>query len=77
MVARPAPEGEEDSLEQQHMCLDAAYDSEPVRQELEGRSYEPHISPAEEKKRNERKQARASTLAGGPGVGWWSEHILG
>lgn len=58
VVARPAPEGEEDSLEQQHMCLDAAYDSEPVRQELEGRSYEPHISPAEEKKRNERKQAR-------------------
>ena len=58
VVARPAPEGEEDSLEQQHMCLDAAYDSEPVRKELEGRSYEPHISPAEEKKRNERKQAR-------------------
>src|SRR5215213_2697015 len=56
VVARPAPEGEEDSPEQ-HLCLDAAYDSEPVRQELEGRSYEPHISPAEEKKRNERKQA--------------------
>jgi hypothetical protein len=30
---------------------DAAYDSEPVRQELEARSYEPHISPADEKKR--------------------------
>ena len=57
VVARPAPEGEEDSPEQ-HLCLDAAYDSEPVRQELEARSYEPHISPAEEKKRSERKRAR-------------------
>jgi hypothetical protein len=70
VVARPAPEGEEDSPEQ-HLCLDAAYDSEPVRQELEARSYEPHISPAEEKKRSERKRGLASTLllAGGPGVG--------
>jgi putative transposase len=57
VVARPAPEGEEDSPEQ-HLCLDAAYDSGPVRQELEARSYEPHISPAEEKKRSERKRAR-------------------
>ena len=57
VVARPALEGEEDSPEQ-HLCLDAAYDSEPVRQELEARSYEPHISPAEEKKRSERKRAR-------------------
>ncbi len=57
VVARPAPEGEEDSPEQ-HLCLDAAYDSEPVRQELEARSYEPHISPADEKKRSERKRAR-------------------
>ncbi len=40
------------------MCLEAAYDSEPVRQELEARSYEPHISPADEKKRSERKRAR-------------------
>ncbi len=57
VVARPAPEGEEDSPEQ-HLYLDAAYDSEPVRQELEARSYEPHISPADEKKRSERKRAR-------------------
>src|ERR671917_2091687 len=57
VVARPAPEGEEDSPEQ-HLCLEAAYDSEEVRHELEARSYEPHISAAEEKKRSERKQAR-------------------
>ena len=57
VVARPAPEGKEDSPEQ-HLCLDAAYDSEPVRQELEARSYEPHISPADEKKRSEQKRAR-------------------
>ena len=57
VVARPASEAEEDSAEQ-HLCLDAAYDSEEVRHELEARSYEPHISVAEEKKRSERKQAR-------------------
>jgi putative transposase len=57
VVARPAREAEEDSPEQ-HLCLDAAYDSEAVRQELEARSYEPHISPAEERKRSERKRAR-------------------
>ena len=65
MVARPVPEEEEqqDSQQQQqdsqqHLCLDAAYDSEPVRQELEARSYEPHISSADKKKRIERKEAR-------------------
>ena len=57
VVARPAREGERDSLEQ-HLCLDAAYDSEEVRQELQASSYEPHISPAEESKRSERKRAR-------------------
>jgi putative transposase len=67
VVARPAPEGEEDSPEQ-HLCLDAAYDSEPVRQELEARSYEPHISPAEGKKRSERKRARQG--AGGRARRW-------
>jgi putative transposase len=56
-VARPASEAEEDSAEQ-HLCLDAAYDSEEVRHELEARSYKPHISPAEEKKRSERKRVR-------------------
>ena len=69
VVARPAPEGEEDSPEQ-HLCLDAAYDSEPVRQELEARSYEPHISPAEEKKRSERKRARQHTSSGGRARRW-------
>lgn len=57
VVARPAREAEKDSPEQ-HLCLDAAYDSDEVRQELEARSYEPHISAAEERKRSERKRAR-------------------
>ena len=65
VVARPSPgeeqeeeEEEEVSSSEQHLCLDAAYDSEQVRQEIEARSYEPHISPADEKKRSERKAAR-------------------
>ena len=60
VVARPAPgdEREEVSSSEQHLCLDAAYDSDEVRQELEARSYEPHISPAEKNKRSERKAAR-------------------
>lgn len=59
VVARPAPteEAKPDS-QQQHLCLDAAYDSESVREELEARGYEPHISPADKKKRGERKEAR-------------------
>ena len=41
------------------MCLDAAYDSREVREELEARSYEPHISPADKEKRSDRnKEAR-------------------
>jgi putative transposase len=40
------------------LCLDTAYDSEEVRHELEARSYKPHISATEEKKRSERKRAR-------------------
>ncbi|MBA2617721.1 MAG: IS5 family transposase, partial [Rubrobacter sp.] len=59
VVARPAPGEEgEAAYSEQHMCLDAAYDSGPVREELEARSYEPHISPADKKKRSERKEAR-------------------
>lgn len=58
VVARPIPQEEEEPDSQQHLCLDAAYDSEPVREELEARSYEPHISPADKKKRIERKEAR-------------------
>jgi putative transposase len=59
VVARSeAPEEEQQPDSQQHLCLDAAYDSEEVRQELVARSYEPHISPAEKKQRSERKEAR-------------------
>src|SRR5215216_7555752 len=46
MVARPAP-GEEEEMaysSEQHLCLDAAYDSEGVREEIEARNYESHIS---------------------------------
>jgi putative transposase len=61
VVARPAApggEGEEpDSHHHQHLCLDAAYDSKEVREELKERGYEPHISPADKKKRSERKEA--------------------
>ena len=57
VVAHPAPEEEENSPKQ-HMCLDAAYDSEEVCQELEARSYEPHISPADKNEQRERKEAR-------------------
>lgn len=67
VVARPAPEeqGEAAYSEQQHLCLDAAYDSEEVREELEARSYEPHISPADNKKRSERKEEARQHLGGG------------
>jgi putative transposase len=58
VVARPALEDEGEGSLTQHLCLDAAYDSEEARQELEGRGYEPHISPADKKKRSERKRAR-------------------
>jgi putative transposase len=58
VVARPAPGEEEEAGSEQHLCLDAAYDSEPVREELEARSYEPHISPADKQRRSERKEAR-------------------
>ena len=60
VVARPDPRdpGEEEEEEsEQHLCLYAAYDSEPVREELEARGYEPHISPADKNKRRERKEA--------------------
>jgi putative transposase len=61
MVARPVAELEEEGgagRSERHLCLDAAYDSEEVRRELEERGYEPHISPSEKKKRSERKEAR-------------------
>jgi putative transposase len=52
VVARPAWEEEVE----QHICLDAAYDSEPARDELKERGYTPHIRPAD-KKRREREGA--------------------
>ena len=59
MVARNPAAGEEEGAgSEQHLCLEAAYDSDEVRQELEARSYEPHISPADKKRRSERKEAR-------------------
>ncbi len=58
VVARPASEEGEEAGYEQHLCLDAGYDSETVREELEARGYEPHISPADKEKRSERKEAR-------------------
>ena len=46
-MARPGWEEED----QQHMCLDAAFDSEPVREELKERGYVPHIRTADKKER--------------------------
>ncbi len=43
VVARPASEEEEEVRE--HMCLDAGYDSEAVREEVDSRGYEAHIRP--------------------------------
>ena len=48
VVAHPAWEEED---EQQNVCLDAAYDSEPVREELSERGYVPHIRPTDKKER--------------------------
>ena len=48
VVARLAREEE---AEQQHMYLDAAYDSEPVREELKERGYVSYIRPADKKER--------------------------
>ena len=47
VVARPGWEEEDE----QHMCLDAACDSDPVREELKERGYVPHIRPADKKER--------------------------
>jgi putative transposase len=70
MVARPAPEEEQEAeCSKQHLCLDAAYDSEEVRHELAVRNYEPHISPAEKNKRAERK-AEARRHLGGKARRW-------
>jgi putative transposase len=56
VIARPAAEEEKpDSQQQQHLCPDAAYDSESVREELETRGYVPHIRPADNKEEKERE----------------------
>jgi len=49
VVARPASEGEEEESAE-HLCLDAGYDSEVVREEVELRGYEAHIRPRRDKK---------------------------
>jgi putative transposase len=57
VIARPAAEEEkpDSQQQQQHLCLDAAYDSESVGEELETRGYVPHIRPADNKEEKERK----------------------
>jgi putative transposase len=72
IVARPdAPEVQEAAgRSEQHLCLDAAYDSEEVRQELAARSYESHISPAEKNKRIERKLEARRREVGGRARRW-------
>ena len=65
VVTRPvAPGGEGPDSQQQHLCLDAAYDSEAVRQELEARSYVAHIRRPFDKEEKERKEARQQHLGG-------------
>jgi putative transposase len=51
VVARPAAPEEEGGSKQQHLCLEAAYDSKEVREELQTRSYVPHIRPADKEKK--------------------------
>jgi putative transposase len=70
VVARP---GWEEVDEQQHMCLDAAYDSEPVREELKERGYLAHIRPADKK---EREREGPVHRHGGPARRWVVERSL-
>lgn len=49
VVARPVVE-DEDCREQQHLCLDAGYDSGIVREEVEARGYEAHIRPRDKQR---------------------------
>jgi len=62
VVARPAPEDEGEREQHHHLCLDAAYDSQEVRQEVEARGYEAHIrgrnEEREEKKRHPGARAK-------------------
>ena len=47
VISRPEPTPEQP----QHLCLDAAYDSTPVYQELVARHYQPHVRSRGEEKR--------------------------
>src|SRR5260221_3188921 len=47
VISRPEPTEEQP----QHLCLDAAYDSTPVYQELLARHYQPHVRSRGEEKR--------------------------
>jgi putative transposase len=47
VISRPEPTPEQP----QHLCLDAAYDSTPVYQELLARHYQPHVRSRGEEKR--------------------------
>lgn len=50
VVARPAREEDEARHEEQHLCLDAGYDSQEARQELYERDYEAHIRPRDKRR---------------------------
>lgn len=63
VVARRASSGEKTSEHyhyhhhhhHQHLCLDAGYDSEAVREEVELRGYEAHIRPRDKDQREDEK----------------------
>ena len=64
VVAHPAWEEED---EQQNVCLDAAYDSEPVREELKERGY--CLTSVRPTRRRGSEKERCMVTVGGPGVG--------
>lgn len=53
VVARPVAEDEE-CCEQQHLCLDAGYDSQEVREEVYERGYEAHIRARDKRRESGR-----------------------
>lgn len=62
VVARPASADEASDHHHhhhhhQHLCLDAGYDSEAVREEVQLRGYEAHIRPRDKKKRREEDES--------------------
>jgi putative transposase len=64
VVARPESEEEEVP---EHLCLDAGYDSEAVRGELDSRGYEAHIRPRD---KNERREEDENHHPGGKARRW-------